>query len=101
MGIINIRNASRLFAFSIIRGIVRMVVSGINRGSSSVYKGFLSYFKRVLFIKALRLVGWLHCVFFNWVVPYGTGCKIPLSNFEGGQEYRVCDTSVDILYKFC
>ncbi|CAL2229710.1 unnamed protein product [Prunus armeniaca] len=54
-----------------------LVVSGINRGSSSVYKGFLSYFKRVLFIKALRLV-----------VPYSTGCKIPLSNFEGGQEYR-------------
>ncbi|CAL9005067.1 unnamed protein product, partial [Prunus brigantina] len=44
------------------------VVSGINRGSSFVYKGFLSYFKRVLFIKALRLVGWLHCVFFNWVL---------------------------------
>ncbi|CAL8988312.1 unnamed protein product, partial [Prunus brigantina] len=34
------------------------VISRINRGSSFVYKGFLSYYKRVLFIKALRLVGW-------------------------------------------
>ncbi|CAB4268639.1 unnamed protein product [Prunus armeniaca] len=31
-----------------------LVVNGINRGSSSVYKGLLSYFKRVLFIKASR-----------------------------------------------
>jgi isoleucyl-tRNA synthetase len=29
--------------------------------------------------------------FFLQVMPYSTGCKTPLSNFEAGQEYRVCD----------
>lgn len=31
---------------------------------------------------------WLQC-FIHQVMPYSTGCKTPLSNFEAGQNYKV------------
>ena len=34
------------------------------------------------------------------VMPYSTGCKTPISNFEAGQEYRVCNLKLLFFHSY-